>query len=169
MLVIEAVPLSITERPGQRELQIFRSKCRFRISRYNSWNTWVSTFSNLYNSLLGSKTICIYPLMKRPLDLKIICSGCIKGPWGHLPPIGGSAPPTCPPIERKKWSKSVIFGKFFDFCPLRNAFCPLDAPPPQKKKNSGAATDYNNGLIHFKSRLDWTNLSFSKQMLFNHP
>ena len=60
-----------------------------------------------------------------------------RGAWGHLPPpVGGSAPHS-PPVRRKKWSKSAIFGKFFDLCPLRIAFCPLDTP---HKKISGAAT-----------------------------
>ena len=45
------------------------------------------------------------------------------------PPL---APP--PPRQKKKWQKSAIFGKFWDFCPPpQDAFCPLDAPPPQKK------------------------------------
>ena len=35
---------------------------------------------------------------------------------------------TCPPSQKKKWPKSAIFGNFLDFCPLRNVFCPLDAP-----------------------------------------
>ena len=34
-----------------------------------------------------------------------------------------------PPPE--KWKKSVIFGNFFDFCPLKYAFCPLNAHPPK--------------------------------------
>ena len=41
--------------------------------------------------------------------------------------------------EGKKKSKSDIFSKFLDFRPVRNAFYPLDAPPPPQKK-SGAAT-----------------------------
>ena len=54
-----------------------------------------------------------------------------EGAWGSkCPPVGGSAPP----VRRKKWPKSAIFGKFLDFCPLRIAFCPLDAPPKKKKK-----------------------------------
>ena len=59
-----------------------------------------------------------------------------QGQWRHqgaggieafAPPVGGSAPH----LEEKKWSKSAIFCNF-GFCPLRNAFCPLDAPPPKK-------------------------------------
>ena len=60
------------------------------------------------------------------------------GAWGgKCPPVGGSAPPFDPPVRRKTWPKSAIFGKFLDFGPLRIAFCPLDAP---HKKISGAAT-----------------------------
>ena len=54
------------------------------------------------------------------------------------------------------------FGKFVDFCPLRNAFCPLDVP---HEKNSGAASgrSYNfsieisvgNFKIAHKNTLDF--------------
>ena len=68
-------------------------------------------------------------------------SGGIKG-GGHggicpPPPVGGSSPHLPPPVRRKKWPKSAIFGNFLDFCSLRVAFFPLDAP---HKKFSGAAT-----------------------------
>ena len=49
------------------------------------------------------------------------------GHGGKMPPVGGSAP-HLPPSQKKKLPKSAIFGKFLDFCPLRIAFCPLDAP-----------------------------------------
>ena len=46
-----------------------------------------------------------------------------QGSMGDLPlPVGGSAPP---PSEDKNGQKSAIFGKYFGFCPLRIAFCPL--------------------------------------------
>ena len=41
---------------------------------------------------------------------------------------GGSAPPLAPLSEGKKWPKPAIFDKFLDFCPLRIAICPFDAP-----------------------------------------
>ena len=41
---------------------------------------------------------------------------------------GGCMHPHFLPVRRKKLSKLAIFGKFLDFCPLRNTFCPLDAP-----------------------------------------
>ena len=44
------------------------------------------------------------------------------------PPLEALPPLAHPPIRWKKWSKSAIFGKFLNFCPLRIAFCPLDAP-----------------------------------------
>ena len=65
---------------------------------------------------------------------------------GTFAPSQGLLPPLSP-RWMKKWQKSVIFGNFLDFCPLRNTFCPLD-PPPQKIK-SGAATEDNHGLIKY--------------------
>ena len=65
--------------------------------------------------------------------------------WGDPPvpqeknPVRGSSPPNCPP-QKAKWPKSSIFGIFLNFCPLRMAFCPLDAP----HKNTGAATATRN-------------------------
>ena len=48
------------------------------------------------------------------------CSDGIKEggifPLEPLPPYA--------PSQKKKWSKSAIFGKFLDFSPLRNAFYP---------------------------------------------
>ena len=75
-----------------------------------------------------------------------VTSGSIKGAWGICSP---------PPVRRKKWPKSVIFGKFWDFCPLRIAFFPLNAPHKNKQTNkqtkqnktkSGAATAGHHGL-----------------------
>ena len=57
-----------------------------------------------------------------------ICSGGIKGGMGAFAPQSEALPPTCPPVRRKKWPKSAIFGNILDFCPLRNVFFPLDAP-----------------------------------------
>ena len=161
MLVIEAVPLSITERPGQRELQIFRSKCRFRISRYNSWNTWVSTFSNLYNSMLGSKTknttsgntfrntgfqiLASTHWWRDQLILKLYAVVASRGTWGHFPPqLEALPPPPLAPNQKKKMVKISHFWQiFWIFAPSETHFAP--SMPPQKKKkkkkNSGAATD----------------------------
>ena len=50
------------------------------------------------------------------------------GAWRANAPQLEALPPTCPPVRRKKWQKSAIFGKILDFCPLRIAFFPLDAP-----------------------------------------
>ena len=64
--------------------------------------------------------------------IKII-SGGTKGGGGtgafapHPPTVGGSSP-TLAPLKRKNWPKSAIFAKFLGLCPLRIAFCPLDAP-----------------------------------------
>ena len=38
-------------------------------------------------------------------------------------------------------AKQAIVGNLLDFCPLRNAFCPLNDPPPPQ--NSGAATGFD--------------------------
>ena len=59
-------------------------------------------------------------------------SGSIKG--ANSPsPVGGSAPPPLP--QRKKWSKSTIFSKFLDFCPLEALL----------QKVSGVATGEHHG------------------------
>ena len=52
------------------------------------------------------------------------------------PPVGGSAP-LLAPSEDQNGQKQP----FLDFCPLRIAYCPLNAP---HRKISGAATD---GLV----------------------
>ena len=33
-------------------------------------------------------------------------------------------------LKDNKWQKSAIFGKFWDFCLLRDTLCPLNAPSP---------------------------------------
>ena len=76
---------------------------------------------------LPNKLICVC------LQEMIICSGGIKGEKENLPP----PPPRrlCPhlsPDRRKIEKKSAIFSNILDFCPLRNAFCPINAPTPQK-------------------------------------
>ena len=60
----------------------------------------------------------------------VISSGGIKGGMGENTPQSEALPPS----QKKKRPKSAIFGKFLDFCPLRIAFCPLDAPHKKKKK-----------------------------------
>ena len=50
------------------------------------------------------------------------------GHGGIFPPVGGSAP-HLPPLRRKKWPKSVIFGIFFYFCPLDNPTKIFLVPP----------------------------------------
>ena len=69
-----------------------------------------------------------------PLPFPVAAS---MGGQMHLPPppppVGGSAP-HLPPVRRKKWSKSAIFGKFLDFCPTETHFAP-SMPLPKKKKN----------------------------------
>ena len=60
-------------------------------------------------------------------------SGGIKGGHGDIchPRQRLSLPPLSPQSEEKM----AKISKFLDFCPLRIAFCPLDAP----QKISGAA------------------------------
>ena len=53
------------------------------------------------------------------------------GHGGQMPPVGGSAP-TFPPVRRKKWPKSAIFGKFWIFAP-QNRILPPRCPPHKKK------------------------------------
>ena len=57
-------------------------------------------------------------------------------PLEALPPR-----PHLPPSEEKHCQNQPFLAKFLFFCHLRNAFCPLDAPPPPTKK-SGVATLY---------------------------
>ena len=62
-------------------------------------------------------------------------SGRIKGAWGHLPspvPPLEALPPHLPPVRRKNGQNQLFLAIFLDFCPLRNAFCPLDAPTKKK-------------------------------------
>ena len=70
---------------------------------------------------------------------KLVISGGIKGEGdgAFALPQSEALPPhlSPPPRQKKKWPKSVIFGKFLNFCPLRIAFFPLDAPT---KKLPGA-------------------------------
>ena len=68
-------------------------------------------------------TMCVY-IQKCKLSLQAVAASC-----GAFSPHSEVLPPLAPPVRRKKWPKSAIFGNFFDFCPLRNVFCPLDAPP----------------------------------------
>ena len=58
-----------------------------------------------------------------------------RGAWANLPPptVASEALPPLAPSQKKKWPKAAIVGKFLDFCPLRNAFCPLDAPQKRRK------------------------------------
>ena len=62
--------------------------------------------------------------------LSPISSGGIKGDMGgaYASPVGGSAPSLAPQSEEKNGQNQPFLGKFLDFCPLRIAFCPLDAP-----------------------------------------
>ena len=57
---------------------------------------------------------------------------------GAFAPQSEALSPTSPPIRRKKIAKISHFRQIFGFCPLRIAFCPLDA---LHKKISGAATE----------------------------
>ena len=79
---------------------------------------------------------------KGKMDLSVAAS---MGAWGaKCSRVGGSSPPPLAPQSEEKIVKISHFGKFLDFCPLRIAFCPLDAP---HKKISGAATG-NYVIIH---------------------
>ena len=63
-------------------------------------------------------------------------SGGIKGGGGGGGGGGGmgafSPSLVPPPRQKKKWSNQP-FSANFDFCPLRNALCPLDAHKKKKK------------------------------------
>ena len=57
-------------------------------------------------------------------------SGGIKGrgAWGAFPPHQRLCPPLAPQSEEKNGQNKLFSANFFDFCPLRIAFCPLDVP-----------------------------------------
>ena len=63
---------------------------------------------------------------------------------GVFAPPPSEALPPLSPSQKKKWPKSAIFDKILDFCPLRIAFCPLDAPP---QKLSDAAAGFYLMLV----------------------
>ena len=74
-------------------------------------------------------------------EFNILSVAASRGRHGGIWPQSAALPPACPPPpppppRRKKWSKSAIFNRFF---PLRNAFCPLDAP----QKMSGPTTVFS--------------------------
>ena len=55
-------------------------------------------------------------------------SGGNKGVWGDIPP----SLEALPPVRRKIWQKSAIFGNFLDICPSNTHF--VSSMPPRKKK-----------------------------------
>ena len=67
--------------------------------------------------------IRITRMKKRRLSVAASRGG---GGMGGIFPQSEAFPLT--PHQEKK-VKISHFGNFFDFCPLRNVFCPLDAPP----------------------------------------
>ena len=72
------------------------------------------------------KQVPIYKHINTPTNTKPVTVPR-GGAWGGICPY---PPPTrrgSSPSQKKKWQKSATFHKFFDFCPLRNAFCPLNA------------------------------------------
>ena len=81
-------------------------------------------------SMVESLEKMLIPLVHQVYDRfkHSIHSGSTKGGIGGIFPQLEALPPLDPTVRRKKWQKSAIFGKFLDFCPLREAFCPLDAP-----------------------------------------
>ena len=82
------------------------------------------------------------------------------GMGGKCPLVGGSAPTCPPPVRRKKWLKSAIFGKFLDFLPPQNRILPPQCPP---HKNfwcrhcsfawNGTLTSYGRGVKRGSSRM----------------
>ena len=93
-------------------------------------------------------------------------SGSIKG--DICPPVGGSAT-TCPPSQKKKWSKSAIFSKFLYFYPLRNTFCPLDAPTKKKKKKIlvPPLQNGNNKILGLQIKQGGIKLFFPQEQSFS--
>ena len=96
-------------------------------------------------------------------------SGSIKG-GGGMGDICPSSRRLCtspPPVRRKKLSKSATFGKFLDFCPLRNAFSPLRCPPTKISGATGCVlslqcsyqpSEYSSLYTHRSSRARFTPL-----------
>ena len=87
--------------------------------------------------------VCTSTMYSQGFDFEICrralnCSSAVQ--WRHQggmrknfpPPQSEALPPLAPPVRRKKWPKSAIFGICFHFCPLRNAFHPFNAPPKKQ-------------------------------------
>ena len=108
-----------------------------------SYQGKVTKIPSAHISLTYIHVFCVHPIdifcltnfEKKNTNLSGMDSDGIKGGMGEFsppPPPPWEALPPLAPCQKKKWSKSAIFDKFLDFCPLRNAFCPFDAPPQKK-------------------------------------
>ena len=84
--------------------------------------------TSLHNFQSHQTPIGLAEAVVKPERVSVFSGGIKGGALGENPPSRRLCSPLAPPVRRKKWPKSVIFGKFLDFCPLRIAFCPLDAP-----------------------------------------
>ena len=65
-----------------------------------------------------------------------LCHLCMRISGGKGEGMGRISPSRrlWTPSPKKKMLKMSHFGKFVDFCPLRNAFCPSLSPHKKKKK-----------------------------------
>ena len=85
----------------------------------------------MFDYSAGLNKSAVFSLQENMRSGKMMQLKCLRavaasreGGMGY--PVWGSAP-HLPPVRKKKWSKSAIFCKFLDFCPLRNALCSLNA------------------------------------------
>ena len=86
----------------------------------------------MFDYLAGLNESAVFSLQENMRSGKMMQLKCLRavaasrgGGMGH--PDQGSAP-TCPPVRRKNGQNQPFLAIFFNFCPLRNAFCSLDAP-----------------------------------------
>lgn len=116
-------------------MQISCVVIEFKLSEY-TYITYIFSSTYLSTCTFGKNI----PLIHKMCMIKCTIHAVVapRGAWGGIFPLLEALPPLAL-LRREKWQKSAIFVILKNFCPLRYAFCPLDAPP---QKFSGAATTY---------------------------
>ena len=91
---------------------------------------------NQFYYLEHVEIIYVYLLARNSALLRRNTVAASRGAWGNFPPSRRLFPLHLPPSQKEKIGQNQpLSAIFFYFCPLRKAFCPLDAPT----KISGAA------------------------------
>ena len=80
-----------------------------------------------------------------------------RGAWGTfaLPQLEVLPPPHFPPRQKKKLSKSAIFGKLLDFFPSESYFAP--SMPPTKNSGATTASTKSKLCFFFRKCSSWDN------------